>query len=258
MVAAVNERDEVGPLVGRGKTDLLLVVPAFNEQEALPGVLAEISCALPGAGVVVVDDGSRDATAERARQAGARVVALPFNVGVGGALRVGLLLACREQVKAVVQCDADGQHPVADIPALVSALDRADIVVGARFAGLGDYRARGARNWAMILLSRVMSRVHRTPLTDVTSGFRAFGPRAIDVLSRELPPEYLGDTVEALVIARQYGLRVTQMPVVMRPRVAGVASHRPLRATLYLLRVLLILGLALLRLLGARIRRWRR
>ena len=240
------------------RADVLLVLPAYNEQEALPGVVQRIRDVLPDVQVLVVDDGSTDDTAAVARNAGVRLVSLPFNVGVGGALRAGLLVAQREDVKAVVQCDADGQHPPAAIPELLAALDRADLVIGARFAGVGDYRVRGARSWAMILLARVMTRVHRTELTDVTSGFRAFGPRAIEVLGRELPPDYLGDTVEALVIAKEYRLRVTQVPVAMLPRQGGVASHHPLRAMLYLGRVMLILFLSLLRLVGARFRRPRR
>ncbi len=238
----------------RGSADVLLVVPALNEQEALPGVIDRIREVLPDVQVLVVDDGSADDTAVVARRAAVRVLDMPFNVGVGGALRAGLLIACREGFKAVVQCDADGQHPPASIPDLLAALDRADMVIGARFAGVGDYRVRGARSWAMVLLARVMSRVHHTELTDVTSGFRAFGPRAIDVLSREMPPDYLGDTVEALVVAKEYRLTVTQVPVAMLTRQGGAASHRPFRAGLYLFRVMLILALSLLRLLRSRLR----
>jgi glycosyltransferase involved in cell wall biosynthesis len=238
--------------------DVLLVLPAFNEQAALPGVIEQIRAVLPAAGILVVDDGSSDGTADVASATGVRVLRLPFNLGVGGALRAGLLVGLREGWSVVVQCDADGQHPPASVPDLLAGLADADIVIGARFAGSGDYQVRGARSWAMVLLAHVMSRVHRTRLTDVTSGFRAFGQRAIEVLGRELPPDYLGDTVEALVIAKEYGLRVAQVPVAMLPRQGGVASHRAFRATLYLLRVMLILVLSLLRLLGARIRRRRR
>jgi glycosyltransferase involved in cell wall biosynthesis len=231
---------------------VLVVVPAFDEAESIGAVVAEIRSTVPHAEVLVVDDGSADPTADVARAAGARVLKLPFNVGVGGALRVGLLMGARTRVDAVVQCDADGQHPAAAIPELLAALDHADLVVGARFAGVGDYRARGPRLWAMRLLGVVVSRMHGTRLTDVTSGFRAFGPRAVAVLARELPPEYLGDTVDALVIARSSHLSVTQVPVAMRPRSAGLPTHRPLRAAVYLARAGLVLALSLLRMLGPR------
>ena len=222
----------------------------MNEAESVGSVVAEIAAVLPSAQVLVVDDGSTDATAAVAAAAGARVLRLPFNIGVGGALRVGLLLGAREGFDAVGQCDADGQHPASAIPDLIAALDQADLVVGARFAGVGDYETRGPRRWAMLLLGRVLSRVHRTALTDVTSGFRAFGPRAIAVLSKELPPEYLGDTVDALMIAHSARLVVRQVPVAMRPRAAGIPTHRPIRAALYLARAGLVLTLSLLRLLA--------
>jgi glycosyltransferase involved in cell wall biosynthesis len=236
----------------------LIVVPAYNEEEALPGVLTSLRAELPGTQLLVVDDGSVDATAEVAAAGGARILRLPFNVGVGGALRAGLLLAQRERYDAVVQCDADGQHPVSAVSELLAGLAGADIVIGARFAGVGEYQVRGARRWAMVLLARMMSRVHHTTLTDVTSGFRAFGPAAIDVLAREMPPDYLGDTVEALVVAKEYGLRVAQVPVAMLERQGGIASHAPWRASLYLMRVALIMVLSFVRLLGARRRRSRR
>jgi glycosyltransferase involved in cell wall biosynthesis len=231
---------------------LLVVCPARNEVESIAGVVAEVQAAVPHAEVLVVDDGSTDATASVARRAGARVVQLPFNVGVGGALRAGILLGQREAADAVVQCDADGQHPAGAIPSLVARLETADVVVGSRWAGSGDYAARGPRRWAMRLLAAILSRVHGTELSDVTSGFRAFGPRAIAVFARELPPEYLGDTIDALVIAKAHGLRVAQVPVAMRSRTAGIASHRPLRAALYLGRAMLVLLLSLARLLASR------
>ncbi|WP_205474249.1 glycosyltransferase family 2 protein [Nocardioides sp. SYSU D00038] len=231
---------------------VLVLLPAYNEREALPGVLAELHETLPSVDVLVVDDGSRDDTAEVARRGGARVLRLPFNVGVGGALRAGLLLARREGYDVVVQCDSDGQHPPAEIPRLLAALAGNDLVIGARFAGEGDYRVRGLRALAMRFLATVMTRVHRTPLTDVTSGFRAFGPRAVAVLCAEMPREYLGDTVEALVVAKEHRLRVGQVAVTMRVRQGGVVSHRGLRSALYLGRVLVMLGLALMRLVRAR------
>jgi glycosyltransferase involved in cell wall biosynthesis len=231
---------------------LLVVLPALNEEGSVAEVVAAVRAAVPWAQVLVVDDGSVDRTGAVARAAGARVLTMPYNTGVGGALRAGLLVGLRERFDAVVQCDADGQHPPSSIPELVAALSTADLVIGARWAGVGDYRAVGPRRWAMRLLAAVMSRLHRVELTDVTSGFRAFGPAAQAVLARELPPDYLGDTLDALVIARARHLRVRQVPVAMRPRTTGVVSHRPVRASLFLAQAVLILLLSLSRLLRAR------
>lgn len=230
----------------------LVVCPAYNEAGSLHDVVAEIHRELPGAQVVVVDDGSADRTAEIAVAAGARLLRFPFNQGIGAALRAGLLLGVREGAAGVVQCDADGQHPPAAIDQLLAGLADADVVVGVRFAGVGDYEVRGPRRWAMRLLSWVVTRMLATPLTDVTSGFRAYGPRAMAVLSRELPPEYLGDSIDGLLIAHRHGLVITQVPVAMRARVAGVPSQSSWKATVYLARALLILGLSVLRTLGVR------
>lgn len=232
-----------------GAARVLVVVPAWNEHEALPGVIAELRQAVPGADVLVVDDGSTDDTSGVANRAGAEVLTLPFNLGVGGAMRAGFTYALRHGYDVAVQVDADGQHNPADVPTLVAALaeQEADIVIGARFAGVGDYQARGPRRWAMSLLSRVLSRVARTRLTDTTSGFKAIGRRAIRLFAADYPAEYLGDTVEALVVASRAGLRIRQVPVAMRPRAGGTPSHSPLKATVFLARAGLALITALAR-----------
>jgi glycosyltransferase involved in cell wall biosynthesis len=225
-------------------SNVKVVVPAFNEEATIAPVVAAIQA--EGFGVVVVDDGSRDQTREVAAQAGATVLALPFNLGVGGALRAGLLYASREADAIAVQCDADGQHPPAEIKHLLEALDGADIVIGSRFAGKGAYVARGPRRWAMTMLGAVMSRLHHVRLSDVTSGFRAFSPQAVSVLAQRLPPDYLADTVLALMIAKEYGLRVTQVPVEMRERQGGMASSGPFRSVFYLARAVMLVALGLL------------
>lgn len=226
----------------------LVVIPALNEERTLPSVLRELNARCPYADVLVIDDGSSDGTAAAAAQAGAPVVRLPFNLGVGGAMRAGYRYAARNGYEVVVQVDADGQHDASYIARLIAGLADADIVIGARFAGLGEYAAgRGPRRWAMRLLATVLSRLAKTRLTDVTSGFRAAGPRAIRVFAEHYPVEYLGDTVESLVIAIRSGCTVRQVPVAMRPRAGGRASQSPVRAALYLLRAVCALGLALVR-----------
>ena len=228
---------------------VLIVVPAFDEEQCLPGTLAELHRCLPGADVVVVDDGSTDATAEVARAAGVPVLRLPFNLGVGGAMRAGFLHAHRNGFAAVIQLDADGQHDPAHVPTLLRTLDErgVDVVVGARFDGEGDYAARGPRRWAMYLLARVVSRRTGVRLTDVTSGFRVAGPRAVALFAQRYPADYLGDTVESLLLAHAAGLRLCQQPVRMRSRSGGLPSTPPLRSTLYLLRALLVLVVFLAR-----------
>lgn len=225
----------------------LIVVPAYNEAGVIGPVLAELGRDGGGLPVLVVDDGSHDGTAAEASGAGAAVVSVPFNVGVGGAMRTGFVYALRHRFDAVVQVDADGQHDPAAVTALIEGLDEADIVIGARFAGSGDYEVRGPRRWAMRLLAAALSRLTGTRLTDVTSGFRATGPAALPLFARDYPQEYLGDTVESLVLAHRAGLRIAQVPVAMRPRAGGRPSQSPLRASAYLLRAGLVLMMAVVR-----------
>lgn len=232
---------------GEPRRRVLVVVPAWNEELSVSKVIMEIRERQPRADVLVVDDGSGDSTSAAAREAGALVCRLPFNLGVGGAMRAGYRYALRNEYDVVVQVDADGQHDPDYIEALLDGLTDADIVIGARFAGVGEYPVRGPRRWGMRLLARVLSSLSGERLNDVTSGFRAANRRAIRVFAAHYPAEYLGDTVESLVIAMRTGCRVTQVPVEMRGRVGGRASQSPLRASLYLMRAIVALSLALVR-----------
>lgn len=225
----------------------LVIVPAWNESQNVGRTVREILDQFDGYEVLVIDDGSTDDTAAVARTAGARVIILPFNMGVGGAMRTGFTYAQRHGYARAIQVDADGQHNPRDIPLVLDGLRRADISIGARFADVGEYRARGPRRWAMIFLAAVLSRVAKTRLTDVTSGFRAANRRAIDQYVHYYPAEYLGDTVDSLVSAIHSGLTVTQVPVAMRPRMHGRPSQNVVGATIYLLRSVFALALALMR-----------
>lgn len=222
-------------------------MPAFNEEESVAAVVQEVFTKLPGISVLVVDDGSADATTAVARKAGARVATLPFNLGVGGAMRLGFRYALENDYDNVVQVDSDGQHDPGEVPALLAELATADVVLGARFAGEGDYTTRGPRAWAMKVLAGVLTRTTRTRLTDTTSGFKASGPRAVALFAEHYPAEYLGDTIEALVIASRAKLTIAQVPVAMRPRAGGVPSHNPFKSAAYLGRAAVALVFAYIR-----------
>lgn len=230
---------------------VLVIVPAWNEERSVHRTLDELRRAQPDYDLLVVDDGSRDRTAAEAEACGVLVCRLPFNLGVGGAMRAGYRYALRHGYDVAVQVDADGQHDPAYLPAVVGPLvdgrSGADVMIGARFAGEGGCSAHGPRRWAMAMLAGVLSRFARTRLTDVTSGFRAADRRAIEVFAAHYPVEYLGDTVESLVIALRAGCRVAQVPVAMRARTEGRASQTPFWAAVYLLRAVVALLLALVR-----------
>lgn len=222
-------------------------MPAWNEGTTVGDTIAEVNRLNEGYDVLVVDDGSKDATAAVAAAAGATVLRLPFNMGVGGAMRTGFKYADRHGYDAVIQVDADGQHDPREIASVLAGLDTADISIGARFAAKGDYKVSGPRQWAMVFLAAVISRLARTKLTDVTSGFRAGNKRAIAQYLDHYPAEYLGDTIDSLVVAVRSGCKVTQIPVAMRPRQGGTPSHNPLKAAIYLLRSVFALLFAVTR-----------
>ncbi|HSL38700.1 MAG TPA: glycosyltransferase family 2 protein [Arthrobacter sp.] len=226
---------------------VLVIMPAWNEAEAIGQTVREVLATSDRYDVVVVDDGSTDDTAGLAAAAGAIVLHLPFNLGVGGAMRAGFKYAHRFGYQQVIQVDSDGQHDPRNIDEVLAGLEHADISIGARFADRGSYRVSGPRKWAMVFLARVISSLAKTRLTDVTSGFRAGNERAIAQYLDHYPAEYLGDTIDSLVVAVRSGCRVTQVPVEMRPRQGGKPSHNPAKAAVYLGRSIFALLFALTR-----------
>lgn len=242
--ARVSTESEAG-----GHRSVLVVIPAWNEADVIGPVLEDVRRHLPaGIDVLVVSDGSTDQTAQIARDSGVKVLDLPLNLGVGGAMRAGYHYAHRHGYTHVIQLDADGQHDPRDVPVLLDeAKGGADIVIGSRFAGTGEYDVKGLRKLAMVVLSTVLSRVCHTKLTDTTSGFKLYGPRALELFWNDYPAEYLGDTIEALVMAARADLAITEVGVTMHPRAGGQASHDALRSAIHLLRALLALAVALSR-----------
>ena len=228
-------------------TRILIIMPALNEEESLRATLKELREVVDGPDILVIDDGSTDATAEVARRAGALSAQLPFTLGVGGAVRVGLHYAQRNSYDRAVVIDADGQHDPAGITALLEALDHgADMAVGSRFAaGTDHYPVGRTRRQAMRFLGAIVRALTGQRFSDVTSGFRAFDRPVIELLAREYPVEYLADTVEALLLVRYAGFRVDEVPISMRPRAAGEPSTRRVKLVINYLRLLIgILGSA--------------
>ncbi len=225
----------------------IAVVPAFNEADSIGDVVGEIRGFDGDFTVVVVDDGSTDATARLAAQAGAHVVSLPFNLGIGGAVQTGYQFARDEGFDIAVQVDGDGQHDPRQIPLLVAPLldDRADMVVGSRFAGERSYRAPLARRLGIRLFARVVSWIVGQRVTDTTSGFRAVNRRGILLFAQEYPPDY--PEVESTVLVHRAGLRIVEIPVAMRERAAGRSSINVFDSVYYMIKVLLALFIDLFR-----------
>jgi glycosyltransferase involved in cell wall biosynthesis len=219
------------------RSDLLVIVPAFNEEESLPAVLRELADASPDADILVVNDGSTDATSRVARAAGVRVADLPINLGIGGAMQTGYRYAQRKGYAVAVQVDADGQHDPREMPKILEPIrdGRASLVVGSRRLGAPGYRSSALRRLGTSLLSWIVSRLTRVPLRDTTSGFRAADRRVIDAYARFYPSDY--PEVEALVYINRQGLAAIEVPVSMRERSGGRSSITARRAAYYMVKV---------------------
>jgi hypothetical protein len=211
---------------------VLVIVPAFNEGQSVGTVTNQIL--EHGYDVLVIDDGSTDLTAQIATDAGACVIRMPFNSGVGGAIRAGLLFASSNGYKIVAQCDADGQHPVQFIDELVNAVEtlNCDMVIGSRFINGRPERMTVSkhRRFAMWVLGRSASKAVGQRVTDVTSGFRVFKGDLITALAENMPTYYLGDTYETVVSAGRAGYRIREIAAPIGERLYGNSTANPLQA----------------------------
>jgi glycosyltransferase involved in cell wall biosynthesis len=221
----------------------IAIVPALNEEGSIARVIAEIRANDPELRIVVVDDGSADRTAEAARAAGATVLRLPFNLGIGGAVQTGLRFAHENRFEFAVRVDGDGQHDAAQLATVIEPVlrDEADIVVGSRYLGLGGegYRSTAPRRLGIRILASTVSLLTRQRITDPTSGFQALNRRAIALFAADYPHDY--PEVEALVLLARHRLRLREVPIEMRPRAAGRSSIRALSSAYYMVKVLLAL-----------------
>ena len=226
----------------------LIIIPAFNEAGRIGRVVAGVRKAVPDVPVLVVDDGSSDDTVAVARRAGARVVALPFNLGAGVAAQTGYKLAVREGYDCVAQLDGDGQHEPADLPALLGVIARreADVAIGSRFLGDGDYQPGFVRRIGMGLFGLLAWLVTGTRFSDVTSGFRALSGDVVRFVATEWYPTDYADA-DVLITLRRAGFRLAEVPVRMYPRAGGRSMHAGLAPVYYVFKMLLSVSLAPLR-----------
>ncbi len=204
---------------------VLVVVPAHNEEASLAATLAEVRAKAPSVDVLVVDDGSRDGTTRVAREAGVPVVRHPVNLGVGGALQTGFRWAYEHGYEVGVQLDADGQHDPAYLEALLEPVlaGRCDVSIGSRFVSASGYRAPWNRRLGMLLFSAIVRMALGRPITDTTSGFRAYNRAVMGVCQHDFPKDF-PDAPLLIALARR-GFRLDEVPVVMRERQAGQSFY---------------------------------
>ena len=227
---------------------ILVIVPAYNEGLNIARAVREIVEGLPGAAVLVVDDGSADDTGQAASAAGALVLRLPFNVGIGAAVQTGFQYAASHDYDIALRNDGDGQHDPANNLILLERLatQEVDVVIGSRFIDAsGDYGTSWPRRLGSLFLARLLSLITSQRVTDPTSGCSAYNRKAIKLLAELYPHDY--PEPEAIVILHRGGLRQVEAPVRMRPRRHGQSSITPLRSVYYMIKVSLAILINLLR-----------
>jgi glycosyltransferase involved in cell wall biosynthesis len=225
----------------------IAIVPAYNEEQNIARVVEELHVFDPGIDVVVVSDGSVDRTAENAEAAGARVLRLPYNLGIGGAVQTGFKYAWEQGYDLAVRCDGDGQHVPGELPKVIRpvAEEEADIAVGSRFVSSDGYRSSASRRVGIRLLATVVSAIARQRVTDTTSGFQALNRRALELFAQDYPHDY--PEVEGMVMTIKYKLRLVEVPVQMREREHGRSSITAFRSVYYMAKVLTALFVGLFR-----------
>ena len=226
----------------------IAIVPALNEAATIGRVIQEIRAADSGFDVVVVDDGSDDGTGAVAEAAGAKLLILPFNLGIGGAVQTGFRYALTNGFDVAVQIDGDGQHDPKQLGVILRPLlaGEADMVIGSRYAGLGTYRAPGVRRFGQRIFASIVSLLVRQPLTDTSSSFRALNRRSLSLFAADYPHGFL-ETVEATVLAGKYRLRIKEVPVTMRERETGSTSLTIPLSLFYSAKVLLAVFVSMFR-----------
>jgi len=223
----------------QGPGSLLVIVPAFNEEGAIGGVVRSVDRYVPGVPVLVIDDCSTDSTVLQARNAGAEVLKLPHHLGLGGCVQAGYKLAYELGFEYVIRVDGDGQHDARDIPRVFERLQESgcEMVIGSRFveqngSQTGLVRKAGIRFFRLVLRPILGKQVH-----DPTSGFVGVNRRALEVFGRSFPLEY--PEIEALVVLQRRKFRFEELPCKMRPRLTGRSSITALKSLYYIFHVLM-------------------
>jgi glycosyltransferase involved in cell wall biosynthesis len=225
----------------------LVFIPAWNEEASLAAVVDDVRAHIPGTDILVVDDGSTDATTARARECGVLVATLPFNQGLGAALQTGYLYALREGYDCCAHLDADGQHPAAEVARLLAEVagDRADLVIGSRYRdpdavlASDDYRPTLSRRIGTGVFRFFLTLATRQRFTDTTSGMRAANRRVMSLFSENYSPDFA--EIESLQLAVREGLRVEEVPVRMLERAGGSSFLTPLRSAFFIFKGVVVL-----------------
>lgn len=216
---------------------IMVAIPAYNEEKNIFRVVKAVKYHHPEADVVVINDGSEDDTGHEAEKAGAFVINLSGNLGIGGAVQTGYIYADRNAYDIVVQVDGDGQHNPKDLYMLIDSIvkDEADMAIGSRFVKQTDYESSKMRKLGINFFSKFVSLVCRRDFFDTTSGYRAVNKKVIELFSKYYPRDY--PEVETIVYASKRGVRIKEISVDMGKRQGGKSSITPLKSIYYMIKV---------------------
>jgi len=226
---------------------VLVIIPAYNEEASIGAVIKSIKHHAPEAQIIVINDGSRDNTHIEAAKAGATVINLPFNLGIGGAMQTGYLYAKANDFDAAIQVDGDGQHDPAYIHKLLKPIESgsASVVIGSRYVSETSYKSSFSRRTGMIFFSILVKILTGQTIKDTTSGFRAVNRDVIEYFAEHYPTDY--PEVDVLVKLHKKKFRMIEVPVEMQQRQGGKSSITPLRSIYYMIKVSLSLLVGALR-----------
>ena len=235
-----------------GAKRVLVLIPAFNEEAAVRGVIEEVQAAMPGTPVLVVDDCSVDATRSQARTAGAKVLALPHHLGLGGCVQAGYRLAYELGYEYVIRVDGDGQHDPRDIPTILKALElgNCEMVIGSRFVDGKGSHTSFLRAGGIVFFRAVLRPILGRPVHDPTSGYVGVNRTALALFSSTFPLEY--PEIEALVVLQRKRFRFVEVPCRFRPRRAGRSTITAVKSLYYIIHVLLGVFVNILKFEGRR------
>ena len=223
----------------KGASQILIAIPAYNEEASIQNMIESCKIDFPSADLLIVDDCSTDSTLELIRQSGVNYLSLPFNLGVGGAMRAAFQFALVKDYLVLIQVDADGQHNPRDIEKLIAKSSDYDIVIGSRFLLAEGYKVNQIRKFVIAIISKYLNLITKKSITDPTSGFRLSNRRAIELFAHSYPFEYLGDTVGSIVLASISGLSIGECASPMNERQGGKPSQNLLKSVSHLSRTLI-------------------
>ncbi len=216
---------------------VLLIIPAYNEEESLRSLIEEIKAVCPEVDYLVVNDCSSDDTERLLEELGANYITLPCNMGIGGAVQSGYRYAAQNGYDIAIQIDGDGQHDVRFVKDMVKLIEdkQADVVIGSRFIDKEGFQSSQARRIGIRILSMLIRLMCGAKVKDVTSGFRAVNRRFIELFAENYPDDY--PEPEVIVTAKLYGAVIKELPVVMRERTTGKSSINLKRSIYYMIKV---------------------